>query len=63
MAFAETLWDLGKPKFAGSFQNQGKRLLAYLPLRLYEIRRRRRGVEGGPDLGGRRRSVDLIRRR
>ena len=27
VAFAETLWDLGKPKFAGSFQNQGKRLL------------------------------------
>ena len=37
VAFAETLWDLGKPKFAGSFQNQGKRLLPYLPLRLYEI--------------------------
>jgi len=37
VAFAETLWDLGKPKFAGSFQNQGKRLLTYLPLRLYEI--------------------------
>jgi len=37
VAFAETLWDLEKPKFAGSFQNQGKRLLTYLPLRLYEI--------------------------
>ena len=37
VAFAETLWDLDKPKFAGSFQNQGKRLLTYLPLRLYEI--------------------------
>jgi|GEM_PF-3233686 len=37
VAFAETLWDLGKPKFAGSFQNQGKRLLKYLPARLYEI--------------------------
>ena len=37
VAFAETLWDLDKPKFAGSFQNQGKRLLTYLPLRTYEI--------------------------
>ena len=37
VAFAERLWDLDTPKFAGTFQNQGKRLLKYLPLRLYEI--------------------------
>ncbi|CAH0379306.1 unnamed protein product, partial [Pelagomonas calceolata] len=37
VAFAERLWDLDTPKFAGSFQNQGKRLLKYLPARLYEI--------------------------
>ena len=37
VAFAERLWDLDTPKFAGSFQNQGKRLLKYLPERLAKI--------------------------
>ena len=34
---AARLWKTKKPKFAGTFQNQGKRLLQYLPERLVQI--------------------------
>ena len=62
VAFAERLAPR-HAAFAGSFQNQGKRLLKYLPARLYEIDKVVSALSAPGPAGRVQSGLDLVRRR